>query len=158
MSNAVAAVQILTTEENDGSYYIAINPYTPNHSFHHQAEKINANRDVKGVVKTSAIRTFLLVFAIVVLFTVEFLFKRYSSNSTKYSFSIRGPKLWNDVINKEEKDILYFQSDSLNTKSQSYSLFQKKIKSKLTEMENEVDYFNETLIILKSKHFISAYS
>ena len=30
--------------------------------------------------------------------------------------SIRGPKLWNDVINKEEKD------------NQSYSFFQKKIK------------------------------
>ena len=55
--------------------------------------------------------------------------KRYSLNSTKYSISIRGPKLWNDVINKGEKDI------------QSYSLFQKKIKSKLIKIENEDDYF-----------------
>ena len=39
--------------------------------------------------------------------------------------SIRGPKLWNDVINKEE----------------SYSLFQKKIKSKLIKIEKETDYF-----------------
>ena len=35
----------------------------------------------------------------------SFYLKRYSLNSTKYSISIRGPKLWNDVINKEEKDI-----------------------------------------------------
>ena len=57
----------------------------------------------------------------------RFYLKRYSLNSTKYSISIRGPKLWNDVINKEEKDI------------QSYSLFQKKIKSKLIKIENETD-------------------
>ena len=42
----------------------------------------------------------------------RFYLKRYSLNSTKYSISIRGLKLWNDVINKEEEDI------------QSYSLFQ----------------------------------
>ena len=59
----------------------------------------------------------------------RFYLKRYSLNSTKYSISIRGPKLWNDVINKEEKDI------------QSYSLFQKKIRSKLIKIENETDYF-----------------
>ena len=59
----------------------------------------------------------------------RFYLKRYSLNSTKYSISIRGPKLWNDVINKEEKDI------------QSYSLFQKNIKSKLIKIENETDYF-----------------
>ena len=34
-----------------------------------------------------------------------------------------------DVINKEEKDV------------QSYSLFRKKIKSKIIEIENETDYF-----------------
>ena len=31
--------------------------------------------------------------------------KRYSLNSTKCFIYIRGTKLWNDVINKEEKDI-----------------------------------------------------
>ena len=46
----------------------------------------------------------------------SFYLKRYSLNSTKYSISIRGPKLWNNDIIKEEKDI------------QSYSVFQKKIK------------------------------
>ena len=43
--------------------------------------------------------------------------------------SIRGLKLWNDVINKEEKDV------------QSYSLSQNKIKSKLIKIEKETDYF-----------------
>ena len=59
----------------------------------------------------------------------RFYLKRYSLNSTKYSISIRGTKLWNNVINKEEEDI------------QSYSLFQKKIKSKLIKCESETDYF-----------------
>ena len=59
----------------------------------------------------------------------RFYLKRYSLNSTKYSISIRGPKLWNDVINKEEKDI------------QSYSLFQNKFRSKLIKIENETFQF-----------------
>ena len=45
----------------------------------------------------------------------SFYLKSYSLNSTKYSISIRGPKLRNDVTNREEKDI------------QCYSLFPKKI-------------------------------
>ena len=59
----------------------------------------------------------------------RFYFKRYSLNSAKYSIYIRGIKLLNDVINKKKKDI------------QSYPLFQKKIESKLIEIENETDYF-----------------
>ena len=35
----------------------------------------------------------------------NFYLKRYSLNSKKYSISVCGPKLWNDVINKAEKDI-----------------------------------------------------
>ena len=35
----------------------------------------------------------------------SFYLKRYSLNSTKYSTSIHGLKLWSDVVNKEEKDI-----------------------------------------------------
>ena len=59
-------------------------------------------------------------------------------------------KLWNDVIDKEEKDI------------QSYSLFQRKIKSKLIETENKQNktkliIFYEMLIILKSTNMISVY-
>ena len=55
----------------------------------------------------------------------SFYLKSYSLNSTKYSISIRGRKLWNDVINKEKKDI------------QSYSLFQKNIESKLTGLKTD---------------------
>ena len=58
-----------------------------------------------------------------------FYLKKYSLNSTKCTISIRGPKSWNHVINKEEKNI------------QSYYLFQKKIKSKLIKNENETDNF-----------------
>ena len=59
-------------------------------------------------------------------------------------------KLWNDVIDKEKKDI------------QSYSLFQRKIKSKLIETENKQNktkliIFYEMLIILKSTNMISVY-
>ena len=56
-----------------------------------------------------------------------FCLKRYSLNRTEYSISMWEPKLWNDVINKEKKDI------------KSYSFFQqkkKKLKSKLIETEN----------------------
>ena len=35
----------------------------------------------------------------------------FVQNSAKYYISVRGPKLWNDVMNKEEKDI---QSYSLS--------------------------------------------
>ena len=65
--------------------------------------------------------------------------KRYSLHSTKYSISIRRPKLWNDVVNKEER---------------YYSLFQKKIKSKL---KVRLIILNETLIILRPTNFISVY-
>ena len=46
-----------------------------------------------------------------------FCLKRYSLNRTEYSISMREPKLWNDVINKEKKDI------------KSYSFFQQKKKN-----------------------------
>ena len=44
----------------------------------------------------------------------------------KYFISVRGPKSWNDFLQNEEKEI------------QSYSVFQKTVKSKLIETENEV--------------------
>ena len=59
--------------------------------------------------------------------------------------STSGPKLWNDVINKEEKDI------------QSLSLFQNKIKSKLIKIGNKNYFFNKMLMILKPTNFISVY-
>ena len=47
----------------------------------------------------------------------------------KYCISVWGPKLWNDFLQNEEKEI------------QSYSLFQGTVKSKLIETENEIIYF-----------------
>ena len=47
----------------------------------------------------------------------SFSLKKCSLNSTKYSISFRGPKLWNDFLNNEEKQI------------RSYTIFSKKIKS-----------------------------
>ena len=44
----------------------------------------------------------------------SFYLKRYSLNSTKYSISICGPKLWNYVINKEEKDPILFSLSKEN--------------------------------------------
>ena len=77
---------------------------------------------------------------------LSFYLKIYSLKSTKYFISIREPKLWNDVIKKEKKDI------------QSYSLFQKKIKSKIIEIDKmKLIIFNETFIISKSTNFISVH-
>ena len=55
--------------------------------------------------------------------------KKCSLNSTKYSISFRGPKLWNEFLNTDEKQI------------SSYSLFSRKIKPKLIDTENELRYF-----------------
>ena len=47
----------------------------------------------------------------------SFYLKRYSLNSTEYSISNRGPKLWNDVVNKEKKDILFSLSKENSIKA-----------------------------------------
>ena len=48
---------------------------------------------------------------------------------SKYSLSVRGPKIWNEFLTKEEKGI------------QSHSVFLGKIKTRLLESENERKYF-----------------
>ena len=59
----------------------------------------------------------------------SFSLKKCSLNSTKYSISFRGPKLWDEFLNNEEKQI------------RSYIVFSKKIKSKLLDEENELEFF-----------------
>ena len=49
--------------------------------------------------------------------------------SSKYSISVRGPKIWSEFLTKEEKGI------------QLHSVFLGKIKTKLLESENERKYF-----------------
>ena len=55
----------------------------------------------------------------------NFSLKKCSLISTKYSISFRGPKLWNEFLNTDEKQI------------SSYKLFSRKAKSKLIDIENE---------------------
>ena len=47
----------------------------------------------------------------------------------KYCISVQGPKLWNKLLQNKER------------KSKSYSLFQKSVKLKIIEIENDVMYF-----------------
>ena len=60
---------------------------------------------------------------------INFSLKKCSLNSTKYPISFRGPKLWNEFLNTDEKQI------------SSYSLISRKIKPKLIDTENELRYF-----------------
>ena len=59
----------------------------------------------------------------------NFSLKKCSLNSTKYSISFKGPKLRNEFLNTDEKQI------------SSYSLFSRKIQPKLIDTENELRYF-----------------
>ena len=59
----------------------------------------------------------------------NFKYKKYSLTSTKHSISVRGPKIWNEFLTKEEKEI------------QSHSIFLGKIKIKLHESDSERKYF-----------------
>ena len=49
----------------------------------------------------------------------NFKYKKYSLASTKHSISVRGPKIWNEFLTKEENEI------------QSHSISLRKIKIKL---------------------------
>ena len=59
----------------------------------------------------------------------NFKYIKYSLTITKHSISARGPKIWNEFLTKEEKEI------------QSHSIFLRKIKTKLLESDNERKYF-----------------
>ena len=62
-------------------------------------------------------------------YPTQFKYKKYSLTSTKHSISVSGPKIWNEFLTKEEKEI------------QSHSMFLRKIKTKLLESDNERKYF-----------------
>ena len=55
--------------------------------------------------------------------------KKHFLKSSKFAVSYRGPKLWNLSLCNKEKKI------------ESQILFQKMLKSKLLDMENELSYF-----------------
>ena len=54
---------------------------------------------------------------------------KHSLKSSKFAVSYRGPKLWNEFLSNEEKKI------------ESQILFQKRLKSKLLDMETELSNF-----------------
>ena len=60
----------------------------------------------------------------------NFILKKFSMSTTKYSISYRRPKIWNDFFTNEEKQM------------QFHSVFLSKIKSKLRDAGNERKYFN----------------
>ena len=58
-----------------------------------------------------------------------FSLKAISLKSTKYCISFRGPKIWNNFLTKEEKEL------------QSFSIFKNFVHSKLLEGERELEHF-----------------
>ena len=59
----------------------------------------------------------------------NFKYKTISLISTKCSIFVRGPKIWNELLTKEQKEM------------QSHPLFLRKIKTKLLESNNKRKYF-----------------
>ena len=55
--------------------------------------------------------------------------RKYSLTNSRFSNSFRRPKLSNEIVNKEEKEL------------ESHTLFKKCVKLKLLNMENEYFYF-----------------
>ena len=58
----------------------------------------------------------------------NFKYKKHSLTNTKHSLSVKGPKIWNEFLTKEEKEI------------QFHSIFLSKITTKLLESDNERKY------------------
>ena len=56
---------------------------------------------------------------------LNYIIKKYSLKSTKYSVSYIVPTLWDAILDKRDKEI------------ESHLLFKKKIKSKLLDIANE---------------------
>ena len=63
------------------------------------------------------------------IFNWQLQLKKHSLKSRKFAVSYQEPKLWNEFLSNEEKKI------------ESQIFFQKRVKSKLLDMENELPYF-----------------
>ena len=61
--------------------------------------------------------------------SLNYTLRKYSFTNSRFSISFRGPKLWNEILNKEEKGL------------ESHTLFKECVKLKLLDMENEYSYF-----------------
>ena len=60
---------------------------------------------------------------------LNYTLSKYSFINSRFSISFRGPKLLNEILNKEKKGL------------ECHTLFKKCVKSKLLNMENEYSYF-----------------
>ena len=60
--------------------------------------------------------------------SLNYTLRKYSFNDNRFSISFGGPKLWNKILNIEEKGL------------ESHTLFKKYVKLKLLDMENEYSY------------------
>ena len=61
--------------------------------------------------------------------SLNYTLRKYSFTNCRFSISFQGPKMWNEILNKEEKGL------------QSHTLFKKCVKLKLLDMENQYSYF-----------------
>ena len=89
----------------------------------HRLSTDDLQKNFKNIFKTPD-RKYLTKFSI-----CNYSLKKQSLKSSKPAVSCRWPKLWNESLCNEEKKI------------ESHILFQKKVKSKLLEMEKELSYF-----------------
>ena len=55
--------------------------------------------------------------------------RKYSFTNSRFEISFRGPKLWNEILNKEEKGLA------------CHTLFEKCVILRLLDMENAYSYF-----------------
>ena len=61
--------------------------------------------------------------------SLNYTLRKYSFTNSRFAISFQGPKLWNEILNKEKKGL------------ESHTLFKKCVKLKLLDMENEYSYF-----------------
>ena len=59
---------------------------------------------------------------------LNYTFRKYSFTNNRFTTYFRVPKLWNEILNKEEKGL------------ESHTLFEKCVKLKLLDKESEYSY------------------
>ena len=68
---------------------------------------------------------------------LNYTLRKYYFTNSRFSISFRGPKLWNEILNKKEKEL------------ESHTYFRTCVKSKLLDLDNMCSYFlkNEKTLI-----------
>ena len=76
----------------------------------------------------------------------NFILKEYSVNSSKYSVSVRGPKIWNKFLKKKDK--MKEKSHLFNTPTKKKKKKKSnQIRSKLLEIENDKNKSNKNMCL-----------